>query len=87
MFKIKAMGDYCDLYLKTNVLIRLMFLKSLLKTSLEYFELDPSHYFSSSRLSWDPMLKMTGIELEIISDIDMHLSIKKRNDRTYFLHC
>ena len=51
--------------------------EKFIKTSLEYYELDPCHYFSSSALSWDPMLKMTWIELEIISDSDMHLSIKK----------
>ena len=34
-------------------------------------------YFSSPGLSWDAMLKMTGIESEIISDIDMHLFIEK----------
>ena len=27
--------------------------------------------------SWDAMLKMTGIELELVSDIDMHSFIKK----------
>ena len=32
---------------------------------------------SSPELSWDVILKMTEIELEIISDIDMHLFIEK----------
>ena len=41
------------------------------------YGLDPRHYFSSPGLSWDAMLKMTGIELELISDIDMHLFIEK----------
>ena len=45
------------------------------KTCLEYFYLDPSHYFGSPGLSWDAMLKMTGIKLELISDVDMHLCI------------
>ena len=39
--------------------------------------LDPCHYFRSPGLSLDAMLKMTGIELELISDIDMHLIIEK----------
>ena len=41
------------------------------KTCLEYYKLDPAHYFTSPGLSWDAMLKMTGIELELMSDIDM----------------
>ena len=51
-----------------------MFLKS---TWLEYYGLDPCHYFSSPGLSWNAMLKMTRIELELISDIGMYLFIEK----------
>ena len=35
------------------------------------------HYFSSPGLAWDAMLKMTEIELELISHTDMHLFIEK----------
>ena len=34
-------------------------------------------FLSSPGLSWDAMLKMIGIELEHINDIDMHLFIEK----------
>ena len=44
---------------------------------MDYYELDPCHYFSSPGLSWDAIFKMTGIELELISDIDMYLFIEK----------
>ena len=46
-------------------------------TYLKFNKLDPCHYFSSPRLTWDAMLKMTGVELEKISDIDMYLFIEK----------
>jgi len=39
--------------------------------------LDLSHYFSSPSLSWDTMLKMIGVKLELISDIDQFLFIEK----------
>ena len=42
-----------------------------------YYGLDPCHYFSSPELSWDAMVKMTEIELDLISDINMDLSIEK----------
>ena len=45
---------------------------------MDYYGLDPCNYFSSPGLSWDAMLKMTKIELDLISDIDMHLLIEKR---------
>ena len=44
---------------------------------LKFYKLDPSHCFSSPGLSWDVMLKMTRIKLELISDIARHLFIEK----------
>ena len=40
-------------------------------------QLDPCNSFSSPGLSWDAMLKMTGIELEKILNIDKDLFIEK----------
>ena len=70
------MGDCHDLYLKTDVLLLGDIFEKFIDVILEYCGLDPCHYFNSTGLSWDAMLKMTGIELEIISDIDMRLFIK-----------
>ena len=44
---------------------------------LKFYGLDPCHYFSSPGLSWDVMLKMTGVKLEKISDIEKYLFIEK----------
>jgi len=49
------------------------------KTCLEYYKLDPAHYFTSPGLSWDAMLKMTAIKLELMSDIDIFQFIEKRS--------
>ena len=38
--------------------------EKFIKTCLKYYELDPCHYFISPGLSWDAMLKMTGVKLE-----------------------
>ena len=63
VFKIKTFGEYHDLYLKTDVLLLCDVFEKFIKTCLEYYCLDPSHYFNSLGLSWDPMLIMTGIKL------------------------
>ena len=42
-------------------------------TCLKYYDLDFYHYFSAPGLSWDAMLKMTGITLEKISDPDKYM--------------
>ena len=51
-------------------------LQKLINICLEYYGLDPCHYFSSHRLSWDAMLKMTRIELELISENDIYLFVE-----------
>ena len=76
-FKMKTMGDYHDLYLKTDVLLLADIFEKFIKTCLNYYGLDSCQYYSSPGLSWDAMLKMTGIELELINNIDMHLFIEK----------
>ena len=45
--------------------------------SLKNYGLCPSHYLSTPGLSWNAMLKMTKIELELISDPDMHIVLEK----------
>ena len=70
-FKIKTMGEYHDLYLGSDVLLLADVFESFRKTCLQYYKLDPCHYFTSPGLSWDAMLKMTNIKLELMTDIDM----------------
>ena len=74
---MNIMGDYHDLYLKRDVLLLTDLFEKFISTCLDHYGLVPCHYFSSPGLGWDAMLKMTGIELELISDIDMHLFIEK----------
>ena len=76
-FRMNTMSNYHDLYLKTDVLLLADAFEKFINTCLEFYGLDSCHYFSSPGLSWDAMLKMTKIELEIISDIDKYLSVKK----------
>ena len=43
----------------------------------EQYGLDPAHYYTSPGLSWDALLKKTGVELELLTDIDMHLFVER----------
>ena len=76
-FNLKTMGDYHDLYLKSDILLLADVFENFRKTCLQYYKLDPCHYFSSPGLSWDAMLKMTNIKLELMNDIDMFQFIEK----------
>ena len=76
-FNMKNMDDYHDHYLKKDVLLLADVSEKFIDTCLKFYRLDPSHYFNSLGLSWDTMLKMTGVRLKQIGDIDMYLFIKK----------
>ena len=76
-FNMRNMGDCHDHYLKKDVLLLAVFEK-FNDTCLKFQKLDPCHYFSSPGSSWDAMLKMTGVKLKKIFDIDMYLFIEKR---------
>ena len=65
------------MYLKRYVLLLADVFEKFIKTCLSYYGLDPYHYFSASGLTWDSMLQMTKIEVDTISDIDVHLFIEK----------
>ena len=76
-FYMKNMGDYHDLYLVSDVLLLTDVFENFRKTCMKYYKLDPCHYFTSPGLSWDAMLKVTNIKLELMTDIDMFQFIKK----------
>ena len=61
-FGIKSLGEYHDLYLKTDVLLLRDVFEKFIDVCLEYYGLDPCHYFSSPGLSWDATLKMTVVQ-------------------------
>ena len=74
---MNTMADSYHLSLKTDVLLLVCVFEKFIKMCLEYYGLDPCHFFSSPGLSWDAMLKMTGIKLELISYTDTHFFIEK----------
>ena len=60
MFNIKNLGEYHDIYLKTDVLLLCDIFEKFINVCLEYYDLNPCHYFSIPGLAWDAILKMTG---------------------------
>ena len=77
VFGMKTFGEYHDLYLKCDVLLLCDVFETFIDSCLKYYGLDPCHYFSSPGLVWDAVLKMSGIRLRLIDDIDMHLFIER----------
>ena len=75
--KYNTMKDYHNHYLVTDIILLADVFENFRKMSLETYDLDPIHYYSLPGLSWDAMLKSTGVELELITDPDMHLMVEK----------
>ena len=73
---MKNMGNYHDHYLKKDFLLLADVFEKFIDTCMKFYGLNPCYYFSSPGLSWDTMLKITGIELGKISDIDKYLFIE-----------
>ena len=71
------MKDYHDLYLKCDVLLLADMLKKIRNNSLNNYGLCPSHYLSTPALSWDAMLNMTKVELELNTDPDVYIFFEK----------
>ena len=76
-FGLSSMGEYHDLYLKSDILLLADVFENFRKACQQYYELDPAHYFTTPGLSWDAMLKMTETKLELMSDVDMFQFIEK----------
>ena len=75
VFIMNTMGDDHDLDLNTDVFFLADVCEKFINICLENYGLDPCHYFSSPKLSWDAMLKTNWIESELISETDMHFFI------------
>ena len=76
-FKMKKLLEYLELYNVTDVLLLADVFENFRDLCLKIYELDPVHYFTAPGLAWDACLKLTSIELELLSDIDMLLMFEK----------
>ena len=71
-FECKTLGEYHDLYLKTDPVCLLAdVFENFRSICLEQYGLDPAHYFSSLGLSWDALLKKTNVNLELLTNVDI----------------
>ena len=76
-FECKNLGEYHDLYLKTDVLLLADVFENFRNKSLETHSLDPAHYFTLPGFSWDALLQHSEVELELLTDVDQHLFVEK----------
>ena len=66
------MADYHDIYLQLDVLLLADFFEKFRTICLEYYSLDPVHYYTNPGLAWDAALRMSHVDLQLITDVDMY---------------
>lgn len=76
-FNCSTLGEYSDVYLKSDVLLLTDIFENFRKVCLEKYKLDPAQYLTAPSLSWDAMLRCTQVELELLTDIEMIHFFKK----------
>ena len=76
-FQCKTLGDYHDIYLKSDVLLLGDIFENFRSLCMDIYGLDPSKYLSAPQLGWDACLKMTGVKLDMVCDMECYEFIEK----------
>ena len=76
-FKLKNLGEYHDLYVKSNTLLLADVFENFRNMCIKVYELDPAHFLSLPGLACQACLKKTTIKLELLTDYDMLLMVEE----------
>ena len=76
-FRIRNIGEYHDLYLRTDVVLLVNVFESFRRVCLENYGLDPSHFYTAPALAWKACLKKTGVKLKLLLDPDVLLMFER----------
>ena len=76
-FNINILGEYHDLYVKSDTLLLADIFENFRQSCLKNYELDPAHFVSLPGLAWQACLKKTNVELELLTDYDMLLMVEE----------
>ena len=74
---MKNLGEYHDLYLKTDVILLADVFENYRTLCLTNYEVDSTHVLTSPGLSWQACLKKLDAPLQLLTDVDMLLFFEK----------
>ena len=69
-FGCETMVDYHDIYLQLDVSFLAGCFEKFRKTCLEFCS--PIHYYTTPGLAWDAALRMSRVDLQLITDVGMY---------------
>ena len=70
---MKTLGDYHDLYLLSDVLLLADVITAFREMCINHYNIDPLHSYTAPGFAWQAALKMTDVNLDLLSDNDMYL--------------
>ena len=88
-FNIESMKDCHNFYNLTDVLLLADVFENFRNICTNYYGLNPAWYYSVPGLDWDAALNITKVQLELLSDLDMLLTIESgiRGGIATISHC
>ena len=78
-FGCETIADYHDIYLQLDVL--------LLTDFLDFYSLDPLHYYTTPGLAWDAALRMPPVDRQLIIDENMYNFVENRYFDDFYSSC
>ena len=71
-FGCETIADYHGEYLQLDVLLLVDFFETFRRTCLDFYSLDPLYYYTTNDLALDAALRMSRVELELITDENIY---------------
>ena len=75
--EIKHSVEFHDSYVQSDTLLFANVFESFRNICLKIYELDPAKVLLAPWLAWQAALKKTKVKLDLLTDIDMLLIVKK----------
>ena len=80
-FNIESMKDYHNLYNLSDVLLLADVFENFRNICMNHYGLDPAWYFSAPDLAWDAELKLTKVQLDLLSDSYMKVASEEESQQ------
>ena len=69
------LGGYHDLYVQSDTLLLADVFENFRNICLKTYYFDPAYYLSLPGFAWQACLKMTGVELELLTNLNILLMV------------
>ena len=80
LLKLQNWGQMQDHYVECDILHLHDVFERFRAVCIETYGLDPLHYYTLPGFSWDACLKITGVKLDLLTDIDMYTCLLYTSD-------